>query len=287
MGLARGKYGVEYVVHPEKKVSHAFGWTMAAVLAVAMVSFCATVAYPRIRDSLAAPPPPASGEEPADSEPETPPAAESALAGIDPVDPGDMKRRGSKTKALLMRLAEAKKKRDLEMAVSTLEQLRAQPAKDIADLDGRFARELGNLNIELLFGRKSERWVATVELKRGDTASRLAYERGSTFASLKKLNPEIRQFDNLAVGMKIRVMDHPHFTLVVHKAGGFADLSLNGKFFKRYATAGEVGSGEGNFEAPAKLRTLFAEKGISFSADDLSELETLIPMRTPVLVSDL
>ena len=48
-----------------------------------------------------------------------------------------------------------------------------------------------------------------------------------------------------------------------------------------------VGAAEGNYETPAKLRAFLAEKRISLSPEDRAELETLLPAKTPVLVSEL
>ena len=75
--------------------------------------------------------------------------------------------------------------------------------------------------------------------------------------------------------------------LVVHRAAKYADLSLKGKFFKRYDVVAPVGAAEGNYETPAKLRAFLAEKRISLSPEDRAELETLLPAKTPVLVSEL
>jgi len=125
-----------------------------------------------------------------------------------------------------------------------------------------------------------------VVVRRGDSATRIASENGSTLASLLKLN-EMPSADRLRVGQTLNVMDHPKFTLVVHRAAKYADLSLKGKFFKRYDVIAPVRASEGNYETTAQLRAFFAEKGISFAPGDRAQLEVLLPAKTPVLVSEL
>jgi hypothetical protein len=187
---------------------------------------------------------------------------------------------------LLLRLEKANEANDVELAVSTIEQLRALPAGEIADIDDKLARQLGELNVRRLFSGRSRQWVRLVEVRPGDSATRIAIESGSTLASLLKLN-ELPSADRLRIGQKLHVMDHPKFTLVVHRAAKYADLSLKGKFFKRYDVVAPVGAAEGNYETPAKLRAFLAEKRISLSPEDRAELETLLPAKTPVLVSEL
>ena len=203
-----------------------------------------------------------------------------------PLPPGAERNRSHAATMLLLRLEKANEANDVELAVSTIEQLRALPAGEIADIDDKLARQLGELNVRRLFNGRSRQWVRLVEVRPGDSATRIAIESGSTLASLLKLN-ELPSADRLRIGQKLHVMDHPKFTLVVHRAAKYADLSLKGKFFKRYDVVAPVGAAEGNYETPAKLRAFLAEKRISLSPEDRAELETLLPAKTPVLVSEL
>ena len=174
---------------------------------------------------------------------------------------------------------------DVELAVSTIEQLRALPGEAVADLDDKLARQLGELNVRCLFVARNRQWVRQAEVRPGDSATRIARESGSTLASLLKLNA-LPSADKLRIGQKLYVMDHPKFTFVVHRAAKYADLSLKGKFFKRYDLTGPVGAPEGNYETPSRLRSFLNEKGISLSPEDRAELEVLLPDKTPVLVSE-
>ena len=82
-------------------------------------------------------------------------------------------------------------------------------------------------------------------------------------------------------------MDHPRFTIVVHRAAKYADLTLKGKFFKRYDIIAPVRAEEGNYETPAKLKAFLAEKGIALSPADRAELDMLVPAKSSLLVSEL
>ena len=68
-------------------------------------------------------------------------------------------------------------------------------------------------------------------------------------------------------------------------AHGFEWLALCASLALGEACA--FGAAEGNYETPAKLRAFLAEKRISLSPEDRAELETLLPAKTPVLVSEL
>lgn len=198
----------------------------------------------------------------------------------------NVRTRPAKVQSLLSRLEEAERKGDLEMAISTIEQLRNLPGEMVADLDNALARRLGVLNVRRLFVLQNRQWVKDVAVKAGDSATRIATAHGSTLSSLVKLNGA-RDVNRLQIGQTLKVMDHPRFTLVVHRATKIADLSLNGKFFKRYDLTEAVHAAAGNYETPARLNDFLAAQGISLAAEDRAELTTLLPVKTPVLVSEL
>ncbi|MBO7683246.1 MAG: LysM peptidoglycan-binding domain-containing protein, partial [Kiritimatiellae bacterium] len=202
-----------------------------------------------------------------------------------PALPVALENRPVKARNLLMRLEEADRRQDVEMAVSTIEQLRSLPGAPVADLDDRLARRLGALNMLRLFANRDPRWVRCVVVKRGDSASRIAAENGSTLASLSRLNGG--RVDKIVLGSRIYVMDHPRFALVVHRRTRTADLSLNGKFFKRYDLAGDVGSPAGVYEMSSGPRSVWRTVGAGFRAEDRAELETLMPSSARVLVSEM
>lgn len=191
--------------------------------------------------------------------------------------PSSLAKRPAKLRNLLMRLEEAEKRHDIEMAISTIESIRSLPGSPAADLDNSLARRLGVLNMRRLFVLKSAQWVTTVEVKRGDTASRIASDRGSTLASLAKLNGG--NVSSLRIGQKLTVLNLPRFNLTVHRRMRTADLFLNGKFFKRYDLTKVDGLKEGAFE--------WRECNLGLNPSDKAELKMLLSSATSVLVSEI
>ena len=300
MAFERGKFGVEYsTVRRDEDSPGLLPKALAIAFLVALVSLAATLVsrYRAARDDAPpeqAPVQSASGE-PAQGKSSATNAVAGAASGAAPaaldlpppekIQPAGDAKRPANVRNLLLRLEEAEKRRDVAMAVSTIEKLRALPGDQAADIDDSLARRLGALNMRWLFAPGKSPWVAEVEIRRGDNASRIAHEHGSTLASLRKLNGG--DVDRLIAGKTIRVMDHPRFNLVVHRRTRTADLSLNGKFFKRYYLSGEVTGEVGAWEVPERTRQLWKEKGIPLKPEDRAELETLLPRGASVLIAEL
>lgn len=288
MAFAQGKFGIEYNANPIDEESSGAGW-LVVVIALAAIAVLAAAGVRRLVSSASDEPPlidasvavstvtPVATNAPPHVEPPPPPP---------PLPPGAERNRPRVAKNLLLKLEKAEAAHDVELAVSTIEQLRALPGEAVADLDNSLARRLGELNIRRLFVGRNRQWVKEVEVRRGDSATRIAFENGSTLASLLKLN-ELPSADRLRVGQKLNVMDHPRFTIVVHRVAKYADLTLKGKFFKRYDIIAPVRAEAGNYETPAKLRAFLAEKGIALSPADSAELDMLVPAKSSLLVSDL
>ena len=280
MSLARGKFGIEYNPQKMEPESSGFGWLAIVVALTALLSL-SWVIVKRLRTS-----------EPA---PETLEIAVAAPRQAGPAVTNEAPRavvrdtafahRPLNVRNLLMRLEEAEKRHDVEMAVSTIESIRALPGSPAADIDDSLARRLGSLNVRRLFEKRSAQWVKTVTVGRGDNASRIAAENGSTLASLSRLNGG--NVETIRLGAKLYVMNHPRFNLVLHRRTRIADLSLNGKFFKRYDLRGEIKAREGAYEVPERRKQLWDGLGSVFSSADRAELETLLPRGAPVLVSEL
>ena len=278
MSLARGRFGIEYNPRQMEPESSGFGWIVVAVAFAALISL-SWVVVKRIRGAEPDPPLAAEGA-----------AAPGAVAVTNEAAPAVIRdtalsHRPAKLRNLLMRLEEAENRRDIEMAVSTIEAIRSMPGSPAADIDDALARRLGSLNIRRLFEVRSAQWVKTVTVGRGGSASRIAAENGSTLASLARLNGG--DVETIRLGAKLHVMDHPRFNLVVRRRTRIADLSLNGKFFKRYDLQGPVKARDGAYEVPERRKSLWDGLGLSFKKDDRVELEMLLPTGTPVLVSEL
>ncbi len=304
MAIARGKFGIEYFPHPEDEESKGAGWLFAAI-AVAALALVAVAVVRRMMAPQEDPPvtqeavsPTSDVRQPASAANPTadggrmtagkgaPTAAkEKVVVAAPPLPPNVERNRPQVAQNLLLKLEKAVAANDVELSVSTIEQLRALPGEAVADLDDKLARQLGALNLQRLFALRNRQWVKEVEVRRGDSASRLAYESGSTLSSLMRLN-KLKSADHIRIGQKLFVMDHPKFVVVVHRAAKYADLSLKGKFFRRYDIVSPVKAPEGNYETGPRLRAFLSGKGIVFSSADRAELETLLPPKTPVLVSE-
>lgn len=294
MSLNRGKYGLEWNPRQDEPKSSGLGWIVLVVGLVAIVSFSVTwarryraAAQEQKEDSMTAagnraPMPVAHpSASPVASERPAPPS----LAVVPTVSRDVTEKRPPRVRNLLLRLEEAERQRDVEMAVSTIEQIRALPGSPAADLDDALARRLGALNMKRLFERKTPLWVRQVEVRRGDSATRIAAENGSTFASFARLNGG--DVGTVRLGAKVYVMAHPRFTLVVHRRTRTADLLLKEKFFKRYDLVKPPTGKAGAYELPRGASAFWKSLGIAFGASDQTEIELLMPVGSSVLVSEM
>jgi len=287
VALARGRFGIEYNPKQLEPESSGLGWLIALVALVALVSFGWTLAKRfRLQDPQI------------EAQLEELPALEIPEPDVQPVPPtsqtfktfqplnADLANRPARLRNLLMRLEEAEKRCDVELAVNTIETIRSLPGSPAADIDDSLARRLGALNIRRLFDLRNGQWVKSVVVKRGDSASRIAAENGSTLASFARLNGNAK-VERLVKGKKVLVMDHPRFNLVLRRRTRIADLSLNGKFFKRYDLEGDVKARAGTYEMPDKRRLFWNGVGSPIKAADRAEIDLLLPVGATVLVSEL
>jgi hypothetical protein len=282
VALVRGKFGIEYNPRQNERESSGLGWVFVVVAFVALISLVWTlVGRARSSGSEEVKPPPETENVVSSPSPVLPPPPPET---VERVDSAAIEKRPVKVRNLLMRLGEAERRRDVEMAVTTIEQIRSLPGSPAADLDNDLARRLGDLNIKWLFALKNAQWVKEVVVKRGDNASRIAAENGSTLASLARLNGG--NVERVILGSKLKVMNHPRFNLVVHRRSRTADLQLNGKFFKRYDLTSPVTGEDGVYEIPNRIRPFWKERGIFFSMKDRSELEMLLPVGASVVVAE-
>ena len=282
--LERGRYGVEWTP-PKPEDSSGLGRIVLIVVALALISLVWTAvnriraraaeraADPDRREAAVAPPSPSQA---------TSPVAEPAFQP--PSDSGNAPR-PPKVRNLLMRLEEAERRRDVEMAVTTIEQLRNLPGSPAADLDDALARRLGTLNFRRLFTLKCAQWVTTTKIKSRSSAERVALEYGSTFASLVKLNGGSAK--DLRPGKVVAVLNHPRFALIVRRRLRTADLQLNGKFFKRYDLASSAKDKDGAYEVTLPLSSFWKTVGLAFKPADQAEIELLMPKGAAVVVSEM
>ena len=308
MSYSRGKFGVEFNdTRRDRGERHLLRWTLLGVGILAIVSFisargCASKV--RIPDftpptSVPAQPPPrqtpestvpVSTQKPVSTNtttvksnpPSTVPSAaarmvERWLATSDGRPPHE--------RTLLGKLLAAERSANVVLALDTIERLRQRPA--MADLDEPLARRLGALNLKLLLSGRPTPWTTTVTSRRGDTPYRIAREHGTTVAAMLKLNglsPDVQ----LKPGTVLRILEFPRTALVVHRRTKQADLTLNGKFFKRYyaSTGAKTPTTSVLVTREAGPRTRFAALGIVFAPDDLDEIAMFLPPGASIAVTD-
>ena len=291
MSLARGKYGIEYNPRPLDNEPSGLGLLIAAIALVAAASFAwRMIAHRRDAsdaaslDSFATTNEYSAAKGVKGSE-EVKSKVNEEVKSNEEAKSTSLSHRPANVRNLLMRLAEAEKAGDIELEASTIETLRALPGSPVADLDDALARRLGALNVKRLFEKHNAQWVKTVVVKRGDTASRLAAANGSTVASFARLNGG--DIDRVVLGAKGLGMNHPRFNLVFHRRTRTAHLSLNGKFFKRFDLASAVTGAAGAYAVGEVRRELWKQIGADFAAEDRKEIETLLPVGSSVLVSEM
>lgn len=290
--IAKGKYGIEHFDKPSERESGGLGCLVVCLVILVAISLVYTLVSrvwqkqeeggkesPVVEEQIPSPAPSASKAVPPPRVNVAPTPPNKGVLGK------SFEKRPPMLQNLIMRLQEAESKGNVEMAITTIEQIRALPGSPAADLDDHLARRLGVLNFKRLFVLRNAQWVKTVTVRRGDYATRIAAENGSTFASLVKLND--KSVSQLRIGEKVNVMNHPRFRLVLHRRSKLADLSLNGKFFKRYDITSAVSAPADTYEVTIPIRKFWSTIGVEFSASDRAELEMLLPKGAPVVVSEL
>ncbi len=288
MALAVGPYGIEYDPRRREPESPVPRLLVLLIFVVALISLGVTIVKrvwltpPEAVVVQVVPPKPIVPAEPTPPPPPPPPPQQQSeiLAQV------GIENRPVKVRNLLLRLEEAEKRRDWAMAVTTIEQICSLPGDPAHDLYDKLYRRAGELNVQRLFEEHNAQWVSEVTVKVGENATRIAARQGSTLASLKQLNPTV-DVEKLRAGQKIKVMNRPRFNLIVHVRTQTADLKLNGRFFKRYDLRAPVTGAIGAYETTTPLRNLLAEKGIWFDRADRTEIETLIPKGSLLIISEL
>ena len=295
---------IEYDIDRSRRNgSGSWRWAVYAVLLVAvLISFVsargcfrskppskaqAEVPTVAVVSATAVTPPPAKKEETAKIAPAKlpvpTPAAKQATSWAE-----NASGRSPKERTLLLRLADAERQGRLAIAVDTIEQLRARPS--MADIDDKLARRLGVLNVKRLFSGESVPWVAEVTVRRGQSVHRIAKEHGTTVAAVRQLNG-LSAKDELKVGQRLRVLEFPRVTLVVHKQTSHADLTLNGKLFKRYYVSVGKNTPPGAYPITSASnegpRSRFASLGVRIAPADMRELDMFLAPGSSLTVSEM
>lgn len=311
MSFKRGRFGVEFnEMRRDRSESHLLRWTLLGVAVLAIVSFVSTrgcarrVRMPDFTPPTAdpvqpappqkqAPPPPAPvATNTQDVQAKPAPKVEAPKKNVPSAAAQMVERwlttsagRPARERTLLEKLLAAERASNAVLALDTIERLRQRPA--MADLDEPLARRLGALNLQLLLSDRPTPWTTTVTCRRGDTPFRIAREHGTTVSAVQRLN-DLPQNAKLEPGTRLRVLEFPRAAIVIHRQTKQADLTINGKFFKRYyastSAATKIVSVQVTREAGP--RTRFGELGIVFAPSDLDELAMFLPPGASIAVTN-
>ena len=311
MGYERGKFGVEFnEVRHDQSESHLLRWTLLGATVLAIVSFVSArgcAQRVRMPDFT---PPTADPVQPVPPQKQNPPPPAPVATNTPGVQAKPVQKNGTpkasvpsaaaqmverwlatsagrpvRERTLLEKLLAAERVGNAVLALDTIERLRQRPA--MADLDEPLARRLGALNLQLLLSDRPTPWTTTVVSRRSDTPFRIAREHGTTVAAIQRLNG-LAQNAKLEQGTRLRVLEFPRAAIVIHRQTKQADLTINGKFFKRYyastGAATKIVSVQVTREAGP--RTRFGELGIVFAPGDLDELAMFLPPGASIAVTD-
>ena len=189
-------------------------------------------------------------------------------------------------RTLLEKLLAAERADNVALALDTIERLRKRPA--MADLDEPLARRLGALNLQMLLSGRPTPWTATITARRGDTPYRIAREHGTTVSAVLVLNRLQPDTGKIEPGTVLRVLEFPRAALVVHRKTKQVDLTMNGKFFKRYYASTGAATKLMSVQVTREVgpRTRFGEMGIVFAPADLDEIAMFLPPGSSIAVTD-
>lgn len=313
MSYSRGSYGIEYsATRRDEGDGHLLKWTVAVVAVLAAISvITARGCFNRVKlptiipppmtapdaiDAAEAPPPTAASAAVAPSIPRPAAAAQPAVAARSATEelPGPARLvrkwlnesggRPATERTLLEKLLEAERSSNSKLALDTIERLRQRPA--MADLDEPLTRRLGALNLQWLLSSQPSPWTTTAITRRGDTYHRIAREHGTTLAAVLTLNHALPD-SKPEPGRKLRVLEFPRAAIVVHTQTKLADVTLNGKFFKRYYASTGANTKVGSYPVTREAgpRTRFKELSIVFSPSDLDEIAMLLPPGASIAVT--
>lgn len=175
-------------------------------------------------------------------------------------------------RVLLAKLIQSEADGNDPLSADTIEKLRRLPS--VADLDDFLTRRLGEINFTALMSDGPTIWTRDVKVRhRGITVRRIAGEHGTTEEAVRAIN-RLSGSGTVKPGTVLRV---PHFQkalLVVRKSSRIADLSLNGRFFKRYYGSVPADAPAGTYSVTAVdgPRDIFTRLGIRFVDSDVREL---------------
>ena len=232
-------------------------------------------------------PPPAAARAKASDAPAKAPPSPAALRAKRWLD--ESSNRSREERVLLERLYQAELAGNMRLAIDSIEQLLKRPT--MSDVGDALSRRLGALNVAYVLSGQPTLWTAEIDLRQNDTPFLVARRHRTTVEAVRRLN-NLRETHAFPAAMKkVRVLNFPNASLVVHKRTRVADLTLNGKFFKRYYVSVSADVAAANYPITAKAsegpQSRFKALGIRMSPDDESELRMFLAPGAQLVVSDL
>ncbi len=201
----------------------------------------------------AAPTPPAPPS--AAKTPKTPPPAPTPAAKT-PSRPT-----GAGTAKTIAAGQEAERAGDLAAARTAFET--ALAADDIGDSRALVESRLGDIMVKLVASQREMPEKVDHAIVKGDLIALLARKYGTTTDLIATAN-NISNPNNIQIGDRLRIMDHPAFEIEVSKSENWLLLKLNGKFFKRYT----VGTGKFNRTPVGTFKITDKEKNPAWWKDN-------------------
>ena len=134
---------------------------------------------------------------------------------------------------------EAERAGDLAAARAAYET--ALVAADVGDARALVESRLGDVMVKLVASQREMPEKVDHAIVKGDLIAILARKYGTTTDLIATAN-NISNPNNIQIGDRLRILDHPKFEIEVSKSENWLLLKMNGKFFKRYS----VGTGKFN-----------------------------------------
>ena len=174
MAFVKTKYGVEYNPNSTGGVeSSGLGWFVATLCLLAVISLLYACVMRLVRDGRKRSSAPVEQSRVAERPKQQ---KKPTIPKFEPIRGAVVQERTAVVRNLLMRLQQAERLNDIEMATSTIEKIRSLPGQPAADIDDQLARRLGAFNYKRLFELHNPQWVGKVKVKPGDSAIRIARE---------------------------------------------------------------------------------------------------------------
>lgn len=152
---------------------------------------------------------------------------------------GDLKPAPAEVVALIEKGQAAEQRDDLGAARAAYEE--ALASGKCGESTALVESRLGDVLVKLVMSQREMPEKVDHAIVRGDLIDKLARKYGTTAALISAANG-ISNPNNIKIGDRLRILDHPKFAIAVSKSQNWLLVTMNGKFFKRYT----VGTGRYN-----------------------------------------